>query len=433
MTRALSIGGRLLSAIPVLLIVVVGTFLLLEAAPGRCRRRLSVSIGGDAGLIAELRAAWGLDGTVGGRLATYLWSLLRLDLGQSVTFSRPVGTVILERLPNTLLLMGSATALSFGLGSLLGLVGRRKARLVARPRALHRLAGALCRAELLAGAGACRHLRGATALAAAVGIETLASGKTGLDRAADIARHLVLPVAALGFIYLALYLRLMRAGMAEVWRMDFVLALKARGLSRQRIVIAHVARNALLPLVTMLGLQSAAMLGGSVVIESVFSIPGLGRLAQEAVAARDTPLLLGIILVSAVWSSSSTSLVDIAYAVLDPRVGAARRRRDDPPAARLAGGRRRLRPAGAAGADRRCSAPLLFPRDPLSIAGPPLLRPFDDAALPLGTDRLGRDVLAGIVSRRAHLARRRPRLRRGGHRHRLGRGYGGRLRRRAGG
>jgi peptide/nickel transport system permease protein len=88
-------------------------------------------------------------------------------------------------------------------------------------------------------------------------------------------------------------------------------------------VLAHVARNALLPLVTMLGLQSAQMLGGSVVVENVFSVPGLGRLAQEAVAARDTPLLLGIILTSAVLVVVINLLVDIAYAFLDPRVGAA--------------------------------------------------------------------------------------------------------------
>jgi peptide/nickel transport system permease protein len=154
------------------------------------------------------------------------------------------------------------------------------------------------------------------------GMETIASGKEGLAHALDVAQHLVLPVAALGFIYLALYLRMMRTGMAEVWRADFVLALQARGIPHRRIVLRHVARNALLPLITMLGLQSAAMLGGSVVIESVFAIPGLGRLAQEAVAARDTPLLLGVILTSAVFVILINLLVDIAYAALDPRVGA---------------------------------------------------------------------------------------------------------------
>ena len=139
----------------------------------------------------------------------------------------------------------------------------------------------------------------------------------------DIARHLALPVAALGFLYLALFLRMMRSGMAEVWRQDFALAARAKGLSRMRIVLRHIARNALLPLVTMLGLQAAAMLGGSVVIESVFAIPGFGRLAQEAVAGRDAPLLVGIIIVSAVLVIVVNLLVDIAYALLDPRVGSA--------------------------------------------------------------------------------------------------------------
>ena len=153
------------------------------------------------------------------------------------------------------------------------------------------------------------------------GIETIASGKAGLDRARDIAWHLVLPVSALGVLYLALFLRMMRAGMAEVWRQEFVLAARAKGLARRRIVLRHVARNALLPLVTVLGLQSATMLGGSVVIESVFAIPGFGRLAQEAVAARDTPLLMGIIVTSAVLVILVNLMVDIAYAWLDPRVG----------------------------------------------------------------------------------------------------------------
>jgi peptide/nickel transport system permease protein len=295
---------------------------MLQAAPGDAVDAYVVSMGGDAGLVESLRHAWGLDQSIWTRLANYLWALLHLDLGWSVTFSRPIRDVVLERLPNTLLLMGSATALSFFLGSALGIVAG------ARPGSLRdRL---LSTGSLALYAVPSFWLALVLVIVFAVdlrwlpiaGIETIASGKTGLARAADIAWHLVLPVSALGFIYLALYLRMMRAGMAEVWRQDFVLAARARGLPRRRIVLAHVARNALLPLVTMLGLQSAQMLGGSVVIESVFSVPGLGRLAQEAVAGRDTPLLLGIILVSAVTVVLINLAVDIAYALLDPRVGA---------------------------------------------------------------------------------------------------------------
>lgn len=322
MPRALSIlRRRLVSAIPVLVLVIVGTFCLLEAAGGDAVDAYVGMTGGDAGLIAELRQQWGLDQSAGNRLAAYIWSLAHLDLGWSVTFSRPIGAVIAERLPNTLLLMGCAVALSFGLGSALGIVAG------ARPGSARDRLLSIGSLALYAVPGFWLGLVLTVIFAVQLrwlplsGIETIASGKTGLARATDIARHLVLPVAALGLIYLALYLRTMRAAMAEVWRLDFVLAAKARGLTRRRIVLGHVARNALLPLVTVLGLQSAAMLGGSVVIETVFSIPGIGRLAQEAVAARDTPLLLGIILVSAVLVIAINLVVDLIYVLLDPRIG----------------------------------------------------------------------------------------------------------------
>ncbi|HHZ08585.1 MAG TPA: ABC transporter permease [Rhizobiales bacterium] len=327
MNRALSLlRRRLLTSLPVFLIVIVGSFLLLEAAPGDAVDAYLVSVGGDAGLAAQLRHEWGLDRSAWARFLTFATALVHGDLGWSVAFARPIRDVILERLPNTLLLMGAATALSFGLGSLLGIVAG------ARP-------GSICDRVLSVASLAIYAVPGFwLGLVLIVvfsielrwlplgGIETIASSRSGLDRGLDIARHLVLPVAALGFIYLALYLRVMRAGMAEVWRMDFVLALRARGLPQSRIVIAHVARNALLPLVTLLGLQSASMLGGSVVIESVFAVPGIGRLAHEAVAARDVPLLLGIILSSAILVIVVNFLVDIVYAALDPRVGASEER-----------------------------------------------------------------------------------------------------------
>lgn len=314
---------RLIGSIPVLLIVLVGTFFLLELAAGDAVDAYLVSTGGgDAALVETLRADWGLDQSPITRLGLYLWNVLHLDFGYSVLLNRPILTVVLERLPNTLLLMGSAVALSFGIGSLLGIAaGSRPGS--ARDRLLS--IGSLA---LYAVPSFWLGLVLVVVFSVQLrwlplsGIETLASGKAGLDRALDIIRHLVLPVGALALIYLALYLRLMRSGMVEVWRQDFVLAARAKGLTRRRIVWRHVARNALLPLITMLGLQSATMLGGSVVIESVFSIPGLGRLAQEAVSGRDTPLLMGIIVISAVLVILTNLVVDLIYAFLDPRVGA---------------------------------------------------------------------------------------------------------------
>ncbi len=324
MKRAIQlIQRRAISSIPVLLVIVLLTFFLLESASGDAVDAYLVSIGGgDPSLVQSLRQSYGLDQSVIARLWLYLSSLARFDLGWSVAFNRPVLDLLIERLPNTLLLMGSATALSFGLGSALGILAG------ARPGSLRDRLFSTVSLVLYAIPSFWLGLMLSIVFSVELrwlptsGIETIASGRTGLARVADIATHLVLPVATLALIYLALFLRVMRAGMAEVWRLDFVLFARARGLSRARIVLRHVARNALLPLVTMFGLRSAAMLGGSVVIESIFAIPGFGRLAQEAVSGRDAPLLMGIILVSAVLVILINLVIDTLYAWLDPRVGA---------------------------------------------------------------------------------------------------------------
>jgi peptide/nickel transport system permease protein len=317
---------RAVSAIPVLLIVLIFTFVLLENASGDAVDAYLVSIGGgDAGLRDVLREQYGLNGSVLARFWLYASSVLRLDLGWSLAFDRPVLGLILERLPNTLLLMGSATTLAFILGTGLGIVAG------ARPGGLTDRVLSTLSLALYATPGFWLGLVLAIVFAVQLkwlptsGIETIASGKQGFARALDIGRHLVLPVASLGLIYLALFLRVMRTAMAAVWPLDFVLFAQSKGLSKRRIVLRHVARNAALPLVTVLGLQAATMLGGSVVIESVFAIPGFGRLAQEAVSGRDTPLLMGIILTSAVFVILVNLAVDILYAVLDPRIGSGER------------------------------------------------------------------------------------------------------------
>lgn len=313
---------RLLQAVPVLLFVAVGTFLLLEAAPGDAVDAYVAGTGGDAGLVAELRRDWGLDRSAATRFGAYLAGLATLDLGWSVAFSRPVLDVVLERLGNTLLLMASALALAFSAGTLLGLAGGARPgswrdRLIGTAALLlHAMPGfwlALMLMVLFAVKLAWLPLGG---------IATIGAPREGWSHVADIARHLVLPTASLALIYVAVYQRLMRAGMVEAWRSDFVRTARAKGLRRRRIVWRHVARNALLPVVTMLGVQAGTLLGGSVVIETVFAIPGLGRLAHEAVMQRDMPLLLGIILLGTVVVISVNLLVDLAYAWLDPRIEA---------------------------------------------------------------------------------------------------------------
>jgi peptide/nickel transport system permease protein len=152
------------------------------------------------------------------------------------------------------------------------------------------------------------------------GMETIGGDKEGLARALDIGRHLVLPAVTLSLFYMALYTRLMRAAMLETLGTDFVITAHAKGLKRRRIIWLHVFRNAILPIVTMIGIQIGGLLGGSVIVESVFGWPGLGLLAFEALFARDLNLLLSIFFLSSVLVVFANIAVDLLYGVLDPRI-----------------------------------------------------------------------------------------------------------------
>jgi peptide/nickel transport system permease protein len=316
---------RFLTAIPVVLIVIVASYVLIELAPGDAVDTYLAISGGDSEFAANFRRLWGLDQGAATRFIAYLGRLVTLDLGQSVIFSRPVFDVILERLPTTLLLMGTSIFVAFGLGTTLGLLAGSKPY-SPRDRILSFL-GLVLYAVPSFWLGLILIIIFAVWLNVAPvgGFETIASDKEGLERVLDIAWHLALPVFSLGLIYLGLYLRLMRSGMIEVWRLDFIRTAQAKGLSQNRIALDHVARNALLPVITVLGLQLGSMLGGSVVIESVFAIPGFGRLAYEAVIQRDFALLIGVVLIGAITVIIINIVIDIAYGWLDPRIGTQRK------------------------------------------------------------------------------------------------------------
>jgi ABC-type dipeptide/oligopeptide/nickel transport system permease component len=140
-----------------------------------------------------------------------------------------------------------------------------------------------------------------------------ATGEGGLD-------HLILPATALGLISSAVLARLVRSGMLGVLRQDYIVTARAKGLSRALVVWRHALRNALIPVITMVGLQLGALLGGAVVTETIFSRPGLGRLAVDAILNRDFPLVQGTVLIAAVVYVAVNLLVDIAYAAVDPRI-----------------------------------------------------------------------------------------------------------------
>jgi peptide/nickel transport system permease protein len=314
---------RLASALPALLIILAGLFLLLQLAPGDTVTALVAQVGGgDPKMIEELRRYYELDQSVTTRLGVYLWKLVHLDLGQSAIYGKPVAEVIVERLPATLLLMASALALAIFFGMLLGIVAAQ--RVNRWQDSLISVLGLICYSMPSFWFGLMGIFFFAIYLAwlPSGGFGSIGLGLTGLARLRDIASYLVLPTLTLALIFMAMHLRIMRASMLEVLGFDYVRTARAKGLSQTRVLVRHVLRNALLPLITLIGLQAGAMLGGSVVVETVFVLPGLGRLAYESVVQRDLNTLLGIVFVSALLVIAINFIVDLLYARLDPRINA---------------------------------------------------------------------------------------------------------------
>lgn len=316
---------RLAASLPTLLIILAGLFLLLQLAPGDTVDALMAQIGGgDPATAKELRHYYGLDISALAQLARYFLRLIEFDLGQSAIYGKPVASVIAERLPVTLLLMSSSLCLAFAGGTALGILAARN--IDRWPDTLISTVGLIFYSTPSFWFGLMGIVLFAITLGwlPAGGFEEVGSGASGLARIVDIAHHLVLPVVTLALIFLATYLRIMRASMLEVMSLDFVRTARAKGLGETAIVIRHALRNALLPMVTLVGLQAGTMLGGSVVVESVFALPGLGRLAYESVVQRDLNTLLGIVFVSALLVIAVNFIIDLVYGQLDPRIAAGR-------------------------------------------------------------------------------------------------------------
>lgn len=316
-----SLFRRLLQLAGVVLGTAVLSFALLKALPGDLVDIIASESGNvSAEYVQQLRQMYGLDRSTPQQLLSYLGRVAQGDLGFSFRFGVPVLELILERLGPTLALVGAALAVSVSGGVALGVLAAR------RP---HGLTDALLSAGVTLGYSAPMFW---TALMLIVlfgvqlgwlpigGLRDVSAAYTGLARWLDYLRHLVLPVLTLSIYYIAVYARLARASMIEVLAEDFVRTARAKGAGERRVICHHALRNAILPVLTMLGLQSSALLGGSIVVETVFAWPGLGQLSFEAIKSRDLPVLLGVLLFSGVLVVLANMLVDLAQARIDPRV-----------------------------------------------------------------------------------------------------------------
>ncbi|MBY6092292.1 ABC transporter permease [Maritimibacter alkaliphilus] len=312
---------RLLQAVPVIILIMVATFLLLKLAPGDTVDALVGDMGGaDAAYIARMRAEYGLDQPVWVQLWRYMAKLATFDLGWSFVYEQPVSVVLMDRLGTTLMLMAASLSLAFTLGIALGAIAARKAYSLTD--------------NLISTLGLVFYATPSFFLSLLFiylfsvklgwlpvgGIKTIAGFYTGWDHVVDVALHLIMPTAALSLIYLSFYMRLMRATVLEVADLDFVRTARAKGAGEFRLMIHHIMRNALLPVITLLGLQFSTVLGGSVVVETIFTLPGLGQLASQSVVQRDMNTLMGIIFLCSIIVVVVNFLTDVLYARLDSRI-----------------------------------------------------------------------------------------------------------------
>jgi peptide/nickel transport system permease protein len=312
---------RLAQGIPIILAIVVLNFFLLNLAEGDAVDVLA----GEAGsatpeYMAELRAKFGLDQPLPVQLLVYLKNVASLDLGYSFRHDMAVSDLIIDRFWPTLLLMACTIFIAITFGILLGLMA--STRLNTWKDTAISIFALITYATPLFWVGLMMIVVFSIYLGwfPTSGMENVAAFYEGFDRFVDIARHLVLPTITLSLFYLALYTRMMRASMLEQYGQDYVVTARAKGLTERRITFVHVVRNALLPVVTMAGVQVGALIGGSVIVESVFAWPGLGMLAFESLFARDLNLLLGIFMLSSVLVVAVNLVVDIIYSFLDPRI-----------------------------------------------------------------------------------------------------------------
>lgn len=256
------------------------------------------------------------------QLATYLGNLAQFSLGFSPRYGMPVADLIAQRLPGTLTLMAVALFIAILLGVVLGslmasFAGRIPDRLLSIFSLLFYSIPSFWIGLMLIVLFSVK-----LGWLPSGGAATIGSQLKGFPALLDKARYMVLPATSLALFYVAIYARLTRAAMLEVKNHDFVRTAYAKGLTPFGVTARHILRNALIPITTMAGMHIGGMLGGAVVVETVYSWPGLGRLAFEAVMGRDFTVLLGILLLSSLLVIIANAAVDLVHAWLDPRIGA---------------------------------------------------------------------------------------------------------------
>jgi peptide/nickel transport system permease protein len=296
---------RLLQAAATILLAAAAVFFVVRLTPGD-PAELLLPEGASPEQLAALRASWGFDEPLPAQFLAYFVNIAHGNLGESLSYREPVLEVIRERLPATLLLASAAMGLALLIAVPLG------------------IASALRPGSLLDNVVSGLTIATQSVPSFWLGVQLILIFSLALrlfpPSGAEGPKYLVLPMVTLAADVTALLTRVVRTEMASVMQQDYVRTARAKGLPARSVNVRHAFRNAANPLVTVVGLRWGALLGGAAITETVFAWPGIGRLAIQAVSARDYPLVQGVVLVAAVIFVTLNLLVDLLYAVLDPRV-----------------------------------------------------------------------------------------------------------------
>jgi peptide/nickel transport system permease protein len=325
MAFAIRLASRFANALALLLAVLVLNFFLIHLTPGDPVQVIAGEMGGASPqVVAALREKYGLDHSLLEQLFTYLGKVIVGDFGYSYYFNMPVLALILQRLPATLYLMACSLISAVTIGTLLGVISAR------RPNGI---VSYLVTVFSLLGYAAPVFWTGLMLLLLfgsvwpilpVIGMEDVAQPRHGIAYVIDVLRHLVLPSLTLALVFMAQYSRLARVNMIDALSADYVRTARAKGLPEWVVIGKHALRNTLIPIVTVIGLQFGNLLAGAVLVETVFSWPGLGRLVFDSILRRDYPTLMAVLFFSAMLVMVANILTDAVYRLIDPRIGAAR-------------------------------------------------------------------------------------------------------------
>jgi peptide/nickel transport system permease protein len=307
------IARRLLATIPVMAVVAIFVFLLLRLAPGDPAALIA---GDDAtsAQIANIRQQLGLDLPIWQQFFMWAWGILQGDLGTSIFSNLPVTTLIAQRLEPTLMLMVATLIVAVSCAIPLGVIAAWKARTVVDRFVMLLSVLGFAIPVFLAGYVLIYIFSIQLRWLPVQGYRPLSQGLW------PSIQGLILPAIALGTTYIALIARITRASMLEVLSQDYIRTANAKGLATSRVLLLHALKNASIPIVTVIGIGIALLISGVVITETVFNIPGLGRLTVDAVLKRDYPIVQGLILVFAATKVIINLLIDLSYAFLDPRI-----------------------------------------------------------------------------------------------------------------